>query len=200
MKTYMLNGFGCFILAMGIWLTKSAHIATSGAAGLALTIVHVSGLPFFFMFILVNFPFFLLSYWKLGLQYTLTSTFSVGFLSLFTFLAVTLPEFDIHPFAGAVFGGCLVGVGAVVIFLSRSSMGGATILAVFLQQKYKMDPGKVIFFFDSTVSLITFYFLGMKNGFYTLLSIFVCSAVISYFKKIIREKNAIAERKLEKAG
>ncbi|GAK14304.1 membrane protein [Geomicrobium sp. JCM 19039] len=179
---------------MGIQLTNLADLATSGAAGLSLTLIELINLPFTVMFFIINLPFFILALWKLGVFYTLHSLLSVTLVTGISAGLQTIPIQDISVYSGSILGGFLVGAGAVVIFLSQSSMGGATILAVYLQQRNAIDPGKVIFGFDLMVASISFLLLGVQNGFLTIVNIFVCSLVISLSKKAIHTSTRQAVR------
>ncbi|MFB4159454.1 YitT family protein [Geomicrobium sp. JSM 1781026] len=194
MKRFGLNLIGCFVLAVGIQLTNLADLATSGAAGLSLTLIELIDLPFPVMFFIINLPFFILALWKLGVSYTLHSLLSVTLVTGISAGLQTIPIQDISVYSGSLLGGFLVGAGAVVIFLSQSSMGGATLLAVYLQQKNAIDPGKVIFGFDLMVASISFLLLGVQNGFLTIVNIFVCSLVISLSKKAIHTSTRQAVR------
>ncbi|WP_193745311.1 YitT family protein [Geomicrobium sp. JCM 19055] len=189
MRRLLLNLFGCFVLTAGIEVTGLAGLATSGAAGMSLTLMGIIELPFYLLFILVNIPFFILSLIKLGKDYTLNSLYSVIIVSIMTVFSGQWFQMEIPTAIGSVIGGLLVGIGAVLIFLSQSSMGGATILAVYLQKRYRIDPGIVIFCFDTFVAFISFLILGVHQGLLTIVNIFVCSVVISLSKQAIAKKN-----------
>ncbi|UTR05281.1 YitT family protein [Alkalihalobacillus sp. LMS6] len=173
---------GCFIVAIGVLLLRHAGLVTGGTAGLTLTLSYLISLPFSLLFFLVNIPFYIFSFMRMGLSFTIITALSVTLLSLLTAVDTFLPSFTVPMFAGAVFGGLSIGLGLTLLFKNQASLGGANILALFLQKKAGIDPGKTNFLFDATVVLLSFLVIGVIPGLLSILSIVITSKVISLFK------------------
>lgn len=179
------------ITSIGVILLKHANIVTGGTAGLSLSVAYFLSLPFGVTFFLINIPFYIFSMMRMGWNFTFTTIISVSLLSVVTGFDYFLPAFTVPIWVGAVVGGFIIGIGLSLLFMNGSSLGGANILALFLQKRWNIDPGKTTFAFDFMVVLTSFYTVGFLRGIASVLSIAVTARVISYFK------NEIARRREE---
>lgn len=173
---------GCSITAVGVLILQHASLLTGGTAGLSLGLVYLFNMPFSFFFFLINIPFYIFSFITMGWRFTASTILAITFLSILTSVDVLLPAFQIHPFAGALLGGTIIGLGVSYLFMNGASLGGAHILALFLQKKFSLNPGKVNFSFDFIVVALSLFTVGVLNGLYSIVSILVLSCIISYFK------------------
>ncbi|TES51553.1 YitT family protein [Halalkalibacterium halodurans] len=193
MKKWLWIFLGIVITSCGVILLRHANLVTGGTAGLSLGMTYLFNLPFALTFFLVNVPFYLFSLLRMGWSFTRSTIISVSLLSLVTSLDVWLPSFNVPVWLGAVFGGGLIGLGLSLIFMNGSSLGGANILALYLQKRLAIDPGKTNFLFDVSVVLLSMVSVGVIRGLLSILSIAVTSRIISYFKKEIASRQ-LAEK------
>ncbi|MED1601584.1 YitT family protein [Alkalihalophilus marmarensis] len=191
MKNWLMILLAIVITSIGVILLKHANIVTGGTAGLSLSVAYFLSLPFGVTFFLINIPFYIFSMMRMGWNFTFTTIISVSLLSVVTGFDYFLPAFTVPIWAGAVVGGFIIGIGLSLLFMNGSSLGGANILALFLQKRWNIDPGKTTFAFDFMVVLTSFYTVGFLRGLASVLSIAVTARVISYFK------NEIAKRREE---
>lgn len=175
--------FGCFVTAGGVILLKHASVVTGGTAGLSLTLSHLSPVPFHYAFMLLNLPFFVFSYFYMGRTFTLRTVAAIATLSALSAIDGWLPSFALPPLAGSVMGGALIGVGIAALFRGGASLGGATIIAVYLQKRHGLNPGKTNFAFDLLVVLASLFALPLGAGLMSALSIAVTSGVLTYLKR-----------------
>jgi uncharacterized membrane-anchored protein YitT (DUF2179 family) len=174
----------CLLVAFGVMILNFSHLVTGGTAGLALSLSYLLHVPFFIIFFLINIPFYMLSVLRMGWNFTLSTIFSVTALSILTGFGKLVHPISIPPFVGAIAGGIAIGVGLIVLFYNQSSLGGANILALYLQRKLGWDPGKTNFAFDFVVVSIGFYSVGLWRGLASILSIVVIGMIISRFKNL----------------
>ncbi|OLS38751.1 hypothetical protein BTR22_03625 [Alkalihalophilus pseudofirmus] len=191
MKKWLMILLAIVITSIGVILLKHANIVTGGTAGLSLSVAYLLSLPFGVTFFLINIPFYIFSMMRMGWNFTFTTIVSVSLLSVVTGFDYFLPAFTVPIWVGAVVGGFVIGVGLSLLFMNGSSLGGANILALFLQKRWNIDPGKTTFAFDFLVVMTSFYTVGFMRGVASILSIAVTARVISYFK------NEIAKRREE---
>lgn len=182
----------CLVVSIGVLILHHSHLVTGGTAGLSLSLSYVFGMPFSIVFFLINIPFYILSLIRMGLQFTLSTLAAITILSFLTGLDQWFPDFSIPPLIGALVGGLVIGLGLTMIFLNRSSLGGANILALYLQRRFGWDPGKTNFVFDFLVVASSFYSVGFWKGLYSVLSIYILAKVISLFKRQIAARNMSA--------
>ncbi|WP_084361406.1 YitT family protein [Herbiconiux solani] len=143
---------GTFVASIGIFLLKSTGAVTGGTAGLALLLSYVVPLPFGVVFFGLNVPFFALALWKKGLSFTLRTAASVGLVSVFSLINPLAVAFDhLDPVFAVIAGNLLAGIGLLVLFRHRSSLGGFNIVALLVQEKLGWRAGYVQMAMDVTV-------------------------------------------------
>ncbi|MEG6584682.1 YitT family protein [Dendrosporobacter sp. 1207_IL3150] len=179
---------GCLLASIGVVILRHSHLVTGGTPGLALSLSYITGLSFAASFFWINVPFYVLSFIRMGWQFTLYTLLAVNTLSLLTSLDHLLPYFWLPDWLGAIIGGLFVGCGLSVLFLNGASLGGVTILVLYLHQKLKWDVGKITFAFDFLIVMSGVYSVGFFKGLSSVLSIIVIASVISFFRERISEK------------
>ncbi|UCZ55181.1 YitT family protein [Bacillus shivajii] len=183
----------CVVVSFGVFILQSSQVITGGTAGLALSISYLLSSSFAIVFFMINIPFYILSVFKMGWKFTLSTIFAVTTLSLMTEVIQFLPTIEINAIFGSILGGIICGFGLSFLFMNGSSLGGANILALVLQRRFHIDPGKTTFAFDFAVILTGLMSVGLLRGIYSVLSIIMISMIISYFKGKIAKKNADPE-------
>lgn len=133
---------GLLFMTLGVLFFKSASLLTGGVMGLALVMNYWTDLPLGWAFTLINLPFYVLSYFRMGKVFTLKSVIAVSLLSV---LMSIVPDFllieQINPYFAAIMGGLLVGVGLIQIFRHRASTGGFNVLVLYLQSLKGWNAG-----------------------------------------------------------
>lgn len=180
---------GCFISMIGILILRQAHLVTGGAPGLALAISYLTDLPFSVMFIVVNLPFYGLSLWKMGWDFTLSTLLAAVILAGLTGIDWGIARLILPDAVSAILGGAIAGFGLSYLFWNGASLGGVNILVLYLNRQFGWDPGKVTLVVDCTVVLTGIYAVGLRKGLFSLLSVVVLSLVISFFKGKIAARN-----------
>jgi uncharacterized membrane-anchored protein YitT (DUF2179 family) len=181
-RKWLHIALGCMVTAAGLILLKHSHIVTGGTAGLALSMSYLFQTKFHYMFMLLNIPFFIFSFFSIGRTFTLRTIISISLLSAMTSVDHLFPDFSVPSLAGSIVGGAMIGVGISSLFKHGASLGGSTILALFLQRKYQWDPGRTNFVFDFLVVLTSFSAISLNKGLISVVSIAVTSGIISLYK------------------
>ncbi|UXY31057.1 YitT family protein [Streptomyces sp. HUAS TT20] len=143
---------GTFIASLGLFLLRTSGTVTGGTAGLALLLSYAVDVPFGVIFLAVNLPFFVLAVRKKGWDFTIRTALSVGLVSLMASLhPAEITQIDIDPVYAALVGNLLAGVGLLVLFRHRSSLGGFNILALIMQERFGLRAGYVQMILDVIV-------------------------------------------------
>lgn len=174
---------GCFVTAGGLIILKHSHIVTGGTAGLSLSLSPLLHVPFHYLFALLNLPFFIFSYFYMGKSFTFKTIVAITLLTFLSAINDLLPAFSIPPLIGSIVGGVFIGAGITALFRNGASLGGATILAIYLHKKHDVNPGITNFVFDLIVVLISFSVFSLSSGLFSALSIAITSAFLSFYKK-----------------
>jgi uncharacterized membrane-anchored protein YitT (DUF2179 family) len=148
---------GTFLASFGLFLLHSTSAVTGGTAGLSLLLSYALPVPFPVLFPLVNLPFFVLAVRTRGWSFALRSLVAVVAVSLFSSVhAAALPGLSVAPVYAALFGNLAAGVGILVLFRHRASLGGFGILALLLQDRLGWRAGYVQMVLDVVVVLSAF--------------------------------------------
>lgn len=144
----------CALTALALLLFQSAHLVPGGAVGMALVLHRLTGLALPLAFPLVVAPFYLLALLTLGGGFTVRTAISVGLVTAFT---AVLPHGialrDVQPWLASVLGGLLCGVGILILFRHRASLGGLNVVVLLAQQKLGWKPGYVQAALDAVIVL-----------------------------------------------
>ncbi|WP_434457618.1 YitT family protein [Stutzerimonas urumqiensis] len=133
---------GTALVALGISLYAHAGLLTGGTVGLALLLDYGLDWSFGMAFFLVNLPFYGLALWRMGWRFTLRTVCAVGLVSLFAELTPGwLAIAGLNDLYAALFGGFVMGLGLLMLFRHRASLGGVNILALFLQERFGLRAG-----------------------------------------------------------
>ena len=145
---------GTALVALGIAFYSHAGLLTGGTVGLAFLLKYLAGWSFGPAFFLLNLPFYALAIWRMGWPFTLRTVCAVGLVSLFAELTPRWMRFaELNVIYAAVFGGFAIGIGLLILFRHRASLGGVNILALFLQERFGLRAGTFQMGIDALIVL-----------------------------------------------
>ncbi|MGY0615088.1 YitT family protein [Vibrio sp. FJH11] len=149
---------GSALVSLGVIVFSKVGLLTGGTAGLAIFLTKVSDYSFGQIFFVLNLPFYILSITRMGWRFSIN-----------TFIAVTIVSFAvdhlhhvieisrIDPMYASLLGGGLIGMGMLVIFRHKMSLGGFNILALFLQERFGIRAGKVQMALDCSIVAMSLF-------------------------------------------
>lgn len=148
---------GTGLAAFGVLLLTQAGLITGQTAGAGVLLSYVSGWSFGVTFFVLNAPFYILAWLRMGLRFTIKTAIAVTLVSVMVELFPLLVSFDrLDPAFAALAAGGLTGVGLLVIFRHGASLGGIGILALFLQERAGIQAGWVQLGFDAVLFVLAF--------------------------------------------
>ncbi|MFP4138711.1 MAG: YitT family protein [Halomonas sp.] len=145
---------GTLFVALGVTFYTQATLLTGSTAGMAFLLQYASGWPFGVGFFLINLPFYWLAIKRMGWSFTLRTFAAIGLVSLFSeFTGRWIDIAALAPLYGALMGGCLIGIGMLILFRHRASLGGVNILVLYLQDRFGLRAGYVQLAIDGVIML-----------------------------------------------
>jgi uncharacterized membrane-anchored protein YitT (DUF2179 family) len=145
---------GTLFVSFGIAMFNQAGLLTGGTAGLAFLIHYATKVSFGSAFFIINLPFYILAFKRMGLRFTVKTFCAVALVSVFSGLHPQFVQFSsLTPFYVALIGGFLMGTGFIVLFRHQASLGGVNILSLYLQDKYGIRAGKLQMALDVAIVL-----------------------------------------------
>lgn len=155
---------GTFLASLGLHLLHASGAVTGGTAGLSLLIGYATGWPFWVLFTLINVPFALLAVWRRGWDFTLRTVISIGLVSGLAVVHQALfPITGISPVYGTLAGNLLAGVGVLILFRHRSSIGGVNIIGLEVQDRTGLRAGWTMMAFDIVIILSALLVVPWQN-------------------------------------
>ncbi|KGY08974.1 YitT family protein [Vibrio sp. MarTm2] len=154
---------GTFLVAQGVFFLQSASLLTGGTTGLALLVSQFVSISFGTLYFIANCPFYLLAWKRFGARFAFNSAISGALVSVFAdhlYLVISLDT--INEVYCAVAGGLLMGLGMLILFRHRSSLGGFNVLCLFIQDKFGISVGKSQLAIDFCILIASCFFVSIE--------------------------------------
>ena len=95
------------------------------------------------LYFIANCPFYILAWKRFGRNFAISSAFSGALVSVFADHLYLVISLDAHnEIYCAIAGGLLMGLGMLILFRHRSSLGGFNVLCLYIQDRYGISVGK----------------------------------------------------------
>ena len=171
---------GTMLVSFGVVLYAEATLTTGSTAGLALLLQYGTGIPFGWLFLVINLPFYVLALVRMGWPFAIKTFIGVGLVSYFT---GHIPEWmdiaSIHPLFAALLGGGLIGLGILSLARHKASVGGINILALYLQDNFGIRAGYFQLGVDAVILAAAFFVLPVDRVIYSILGALVLNMIIA---------------------
>lgn len=162
---------GTLFVSLALILLGQAGLLTGGTAGAAFLLHYATGVSFGKLFFLLNLPFYWFSWKYMGREFTIKTFLAIALLSALTeWTPQVFKVADMHPAYAAVLGGLLLGSGCLFLARHRASLGGATIVTLYLQQYKGYRAGQVQLVIDCTVVVLALFVIPADRVAYSVLA------------------------------
>lgn len=166
-------------IAFNVFLIPN-KLLSGGISGIALILNYLFGLNPGVLIFVFNIPIFLLGYKFIDKEFILLSLVGMSafsaFIDYFSFLQDMIRINDVM--ISCIFGGVLSGIGMGIIFRNRASQGGIDIIAVIAKKYWSVNLGSTSLIINCIIVAVSSLFYGLKPAMYTLISMYVTSAVL----------------------
>lgn len=149
---------GTLFMSLALVLFGQAGLMTGGTAGVAFLLHYATGWPLGLLFFVINLPFYGFAWRRMGAEFTLKTFVAITSLALMTQWSPQLFAIErLHPLYAAVLGGVLAGCGAIFLARHRTSLGGVTIVTLYLQRSRGWRAGKIQLVIDCAIVLLALW-------------------------------------------
>ncbi|MFC3396618.1 YitT family protein [Brenneria rubrifaciens] len=171
---------GTLMVSFGVILLRQAGALTGGTAGLAFLLHYLTQISFGGAFFLLNLSFYYLAVRRMGWTFTVKTFCAVGLVSVFSDLHSLYIHFDrLNPFYATLFGNIIMGMGFIVLFRHKASLGGVNILALYLQDKYGLRAGKLQMGLDVVIVLASLFVVSIPMLVASILGATILNLIIA---------------------
>ena len=154
------------------------HVIDGGVTGISLLVQALTGIPFSILIVLLNLPFFIIGYRRLGKRVTVYSIYAIVVLSLCSSYLESLPAATNDPFLSTIFGGIIMGIGVGIVIKSGGSTDGTEIVAIMMSGRSSFSVGDIILFFNLFILGAAGFVFSWNSAMYSLITYFICSRMI----------------------
>lgn len=202
-KNFIMLTISGIVNAIGIvlFLTPS-NLFDSGFSGTSMFLSSVTGLPLAVFLLVLNLPFFIFAFRKLGTAFAVYSLYAIVIYSVSSYLI----PFFVDPavamgfspdgsdiLLGAVFGGLISGVGSGLTIRFGGAIDGIEVLSVIFAKKIGITVGTFVMIYN----VILYVIIGIvgSSWIYPLYSVLTYAAAIKSVDFIVegldKEKSAM---------
>jgi len=190
--SYTLIILGILSAGMGVkGFLLSSRFIDGGVTGISMLIAEITGAPLSILIFVINIPFLLLGYKRLGTSFAVKSMASIAGLSLCLAL-VHFPDVTHDKLLTAVFGGFFIGVGIGLAIKGGAVLDGTEIAALLLsKQTQLLKVSDVILLLNVIIFTMALFFLGVESALYSILTYLSASKMVDFILNGIEQYTGI---------
>lgn len=180
--------FETFLIFMGTMLMAIAtslfllpnHLSSGGFAGIATITYYLFNWKMGAVILILNIPFFILAFIRIGKEFVIKSLLGTVFLSFFIDLFDRYKPLTTDRFLACIYGGILVGIGTSLVLRASGSTGGSDLVSYIIKSfKPGISTSNAIVIFDTiVVTLNVICFRQLEIGLYSAISIYLMGKII----------------------
>ncbi len=147
-----------------------------GVTGIAILCNVLFGLRVSVMLPLLSIPFLILAYFTVSKRIVIKSIFSIALFAL----ALEFGHFEVvteDKLLISIFGGLLLGIGIGITIRNGAVLDGSEVLGIFVNDRFGISIGKVIFGFNVVLFSITAALVSIETAMYSTLAFLVTAQV-----------------------
>lgn len=153
-------------------------ILDGGIVGVSIIISTLSGFHLSILTIILNIPFLLIGFKRLGHEFVIKSVFAMLVFSAFLEVFSTFANATEEYLLAVSFGGVILGVGVGIVIRFGGCLDGTEAVAILLNKKYKFPVGTVVLVFNVIIYIVAGFLFGFDRAMYSLLTYFITSKIL----------------------
>ena len=172
---------GTFVMAVGTSLFLLPNkLSSGGFAGIATITYYLFNWNMGIVILLLNIPFFLLAFIRIGKKFVFKSIIGTTFLSFFIDILDKVKPLTNDKFLACIYGGIIIGIGTSIVLKAEGSTGGSDLVSYIIKSfKPGLLTSNLIVMFDSVVILLNVIcFKKLEIGLYSAISIYLMGKII----------------------
>lgn len=167
-------------------------IMDGGVVGIAIIVQELTGLSLSMLIFLLNLPFIVLSYKRIGLKFAFKTMFGVASLSVMVIQFHHVERVFDTTILAVVFGGILLGTAIGLAMRANGTLDGTEALAVVLSEKLPFNVDDIILIVNIFIFAVAAYVFDIEKAGYSLISYFIAATAINVVLKGFSTQKKIA--------
>ena len=175
----IMLGAATMSVATALFLLPN-QLSTGGFSGIATIGYYLFNWKMGTVILLLNIPFFILAFIRIGKEFVFKSILGTVFLSIFIDFFDKFKPLTNDRFLACIYGGILIGIGTSLILRVSASTGGSDLVSYIIKSfKPGLSTSNLIVIFDAVViALNVICFKKLEVGLYSAISIYLMGKVI----------------------
>ncbi len=149
-----------------------------GITGISMILTKFFPAPLGLMVFLINIPFVILAYKRMGKEFVDGLIYAITVFSIFTGLFSHVKEATDEILLALTYGGVLLGTGVGLVLRGGGCLDGTEVVGAILNRKTSVSVGQVVLIFNVVIFFIAGMVFDPDRGMYSLLMYFITSKVI----------------------
>ncbi|MBS7563586.1 YitT family protein [Mucilaginibacter sp. Bleaf8] len=182
------------ILSAGMGLKGfllSSHFIDGGVTGISMLVADITHLPISILIFVINLPFIVLGYKRVGIAFAIRSALAIAGLSV-CLAFVHYPDVTHDKLLTSVFGGFFIGVGIGLAMRGGAVLDGTEIAALVVSKKsHLLKVSDIILLLNVVIFGAAAFFLGIESAMYSILTYLAASKMIDFILNGIEQYTGI---------
>lgn len=153
-------------------------IFDGGVTGISMIIAHFAPIPLGLLIVIINAPFIVIAYKKMGHQLVIRMIYAIVLFSIMTGVFEPVENATGEMLLAITYGGVLLGLGVGLVLRGGGCLDGTEVVAVILNRNLSVSTGQIILIFNVFIFAVAGFVFDFDRGMYSLLMYFISSKVI----------------------
>lgn len=183
-------GATIYAYGLGAFLIPNMFM-DGGVVGISIIISRITGISLSILLIVLNIPFLIFAYRRMGKQFTFFSLYGIIVLSIASALFHHLPAITDDLLLATIFGGGMLGVGLGIVIRFGGAMDGSEILGVVLDRKLPFSTSDIIFAFNIIVFSAGAFLFGIESAMYSVMAFIIAAQMMNIVEVGLGDMKAV---------
>jgi uncharacterized membrane-anchored protein YitT (DUF2179 family) len=185
----IILGVLCAAIALEAFMLPNKFL-DGGVTGISIIVNLHYDVNLNLLLVLINAPFFVMAWKKIGKTFTIQSVFSV-FLLVLVLEFLEIPTVTDDKVLIAVFGGVMMGLGIGLIIRGGGLIDGFEVITTYFQKNSALSASEITMFLNSLIMLFAALFFGIEAAMYSILTYFTAIKMTDYVVEGFEEYTAL---------
>lgn len=176
--TYLVLGDIFVVLALKGFMIPN-HFLDGGITGLSILIHELTHYNISIFLIVLNIPFLIMGYRKLGSTFLIKGILAISLLALFMHF-INIPVVTEDKILIAIFGGFLIGLGIGLVIKGGGIVDGLEVIADYTNKRSAFSASEIILVVNSFIFLMLAFGFGIEPAMYSILTYYTAIKTSDY--------------------
>ncbi len=189
---FTIGGVLCLAFALKAFLLPNEFI-DGGVTGMSILVSKYKKIPISIPLIILNIPFVLIGYKKIGKSFAIQTCFAILLLAIA--MHIDTPDFMLIKLDAliliALFGGFFIGLGIGLAIKGGCVLDGLEVIADYTHKKSGFSTGEIVMLVNTALFIIAASYFGLEKAMYSIITYFTAMKISDYVVDGFEEYTAL---------